>query len=310
MIKRLTDDPMKLNDAVPGASFPPRLQVAMDRALARMPGERYASAAEFARDVSTAVQGMPGGGATAPADGDATQVISAHDAKTAAIQATRVSESKTRGAKTAVATPPTPAPRTVVTQPAEKKKPVGLIAAVIGVLVVGGGAAAVMMNKGSGSSGNTGQVQTPVTGNTANPNTASNTSTPTGGKANPTGNKQTGGNPTNTTTNPNTGRNQQVVTNNPPPAGVDSAALDQETFSLFEQLDDATKVPAARRRLTDIYSAATNPKTIRADAASYISTVYQSEGKGDEACQWIDRALALRPGWSSYTKIRSRLACS
>src|SRR6266699_1245622 len=60
MIKRLTDEPMKLNEAMPGAGFPARLQVVMDRALARMPAERYTSAAEFARDAARAVEGMGG----------------------------------------------------------------------------------------------------------------------------------------------------------------------------------------------------------------------------------------------------------
>ncbi|HWA58548.1 MAG TPA: serine/threonine-protein kinase, partial [Gemmatimonadales bacterium] len=51
MIKRLTDDPLPLASARPDIRFPPELQRVMDRALARMPQDRYASAAEFARDV-------------------------------------------------------------------------------------------------------------------------------------------------------------------------------------------------------------------------------------------------------------------
>ena len=81
MIKRLTDEPMKLNDVLPDVHFPPRLQAVMDRALTRMPSERYASAAEFARDVVAAIEGM-GPAAAAPLDEGATQMISAQDAKT------------------------------------------------------------------------------------------------------------------------------------------------------------------------------------------------------------------------------------
>jgi len=142
MIKRLTDDPMKLSDVMPGANFPPRLQAVMDRALTRMPSDRYSSAAEFARDVVGAIEGM-GPAAAAPLHEGATQLISAHDAKTAiGMAATRVSGTKP-GANTAVNTPPTPQPRPSLQIPAApKKKPMALVAAIVGVLVVGGGGAA------------------------------------------------------------------------------------------------------------------------------------------------------------------------
>src|SRR5437016_851369 len=128
MIKRLTDEPMKLNEAKPGENFPPRLQAVMDRALARMPPARYASAAEFARDAARAVEGM--GGAAVHADEGATQLISAQDAKTAPLAATRIAGSK--AGKTEVKTPTTPLPQP---SPAAGRKPTMAIAAVVGVLV-------------------------------------------------------------------------------------------------------------------------------------------------------------------------------
>jgi len=63
MIKRLTDQPAKLNEVRPDRSYPEGLQVAMDTALARMPGERYQQVTKFAADVA-AVTGR-GRGATA-----------------------------------------------------------------------------------------------------------------------------------------------------------------------------------------------------------------------------------------------------
>ena len=51
MIKRLTDDPIKLADARPDLSFPAGLQPVLDTALARTPAERYQSVAKFAADI-------------------------------------------------------------------------------------------------------------------------------------------------------------------------------------------------------------------------------------------------------------------
>ncbi|HWP37604.1 MAG TPA: serine/threonine-protein kinase, partial [Gemmatimonadales bacterium] len=103
MIKRLTDDPLPLNQAMPGANFPDRLQQVMDKALARMPSERYAGAAEFAREAVAAVAGMKG--AAVDTEG-ATQLISAMPgaAPTAILGKTKVA-----GA-TRTRTPDTPAP--------------------------------------------------------------------------------------------------------------------------------------------------------------------------------------------------------
>src|SRR5437016_10730185 len=62
MIKRLTDEPLKLSDARPDLSFPPGLQPVLDTALARTPAERYQTVAKFAGDVA-AVTGRPGSAA-------------------------------------------------------------------------------------------------------------------------------------------------------------------------------------------------------------------------------------------------------
>jgi predicted Ser/Thr protein kinase len=61
MIKRLTDEPAKLNEARPDLTFPPGLQAVLDTALARTPTERYQSVAKFAADIA-AVAGRPSGG--------------------------------------------------------------------------------------------------------------------------------------------------------------------------------------------------------------------------------------------------------
>jgi serine/threonine-protein kinase len=51
MIKRLTDEPVKLAEARPDLTFPPGLQAVFDTALARNPMVRYQTVAKFAADV-------------------------------------------------------------------------------------------------------------------------------------------------------------------------------------------------------------------------------------------------------------------
>lgn len=58
MVARLTSSPMKLTDALPGASFPDQIQRALDRALQRQATGRQADAAEFAREIE-ALSGAP-----------------------------------------------------------------------------------------------------------------------------------------------------------------------------------------------------------------------------------------------------------
>ena len=55
MIKRLTDEPLTLEAARSDLTFPPKLQLVLNTALARDPNARYQSAAEFGRDTADAV---------------------------------------------------------------------------------------------------------------------------------------------------------------------------------------------------------------------------------------------------------------
>lgn len=66
LVRRLTHPPRRLAEALPSAAFPPALQAVLDRALARQPAERYATAPDFARGVGRVVEagrrvpGIPG----------------------------------------------------------------------------------------------------------------------------------------------------------------------------------------------------------------------------------------------------------
>jgi hypothetical protein len=60
MIMRLTTDPKTLADLKPEVAWTPEVQRALDRALARDPEQRHASAAEFGREFTAAIALMPG----------------------------------------------------------------------------------------------------------------------------------------------------------------------------------------------------------------------------------------------------------
>jgi serine/threonine protein kinase len=56
MVKRLTEAPMTLMDALPTGNFPPALEAALRRALQRKPADRPATAGEFGREISAAIE--------------------------------------------------------------------------------------------------------------------------------------------------------------------------------------------------------------------------------------------------------------
>jgi tRNA A-37 threonylcarbamoyl transferase component Bud32 len=59
MVKRLTEEPMRLGDLLPDGAFPPTLDVAIARALSRNPADRQADAEEFAAEIARAIGGGP-----------------------------------------------------------------------------------------------------------------------------------------------------------------------------------------------------------------------------------------------------------
>ena len=126
MIKRLTDEPIKLAEARPDLSFPAGLQLVLDTALARTPMERYQSVAKFAADVAAvaAVAGQPTAGAV-PATQEKTQLLDATAGVTQRMSAKKAA-------------------------PAAATKRRSLIPVVAGVVVIlAGGGAWVALNGGS-----------------------------------------------------------------------------------------------------------------------------------------------------------------
>lgn len=144
MIKRLTDEPMPLNQALPGADFPPRLQQVMDRALQRMPQDRYASVSDFVRDALAAVSQMAGAPAGVDTEG-ATQLISSVEtAATRQLPRTRVAGGRAATLDTAA---PRPAPRVGTPGRPEKRRQTAILAASAAAIALGGGAAFLLLSK-------------------------------------------------------------------------------------------------------------------------------------------------------------------
>ncbi len=155
MIMRLTDHPKTLAEMKGDVPWPAALQAVMDKALARDAVNRTASAAEFGRELSKAVEGMP---TAAQAAEQGTMVMSAATAPAAgAIPATRVAGKAERPSASAAAatvaqaavTVPPAAPSPPASQPTEGKKGgMGMIGAVVGGLAVVAGGAYFAMGGG------------------------------------------------------------------------------------------------------------------------------------------------------------------
>ena len=295
MIKRLTDEPIPLNAAGTG-SFPDQLQAVMDRALQRMPSERYTSAAEMARDVAHAVGGMAEAAAAVDTEG-ATQVITATPSSGATVAATRVSQAGTaaRGQKTRVPTPDTPSVATVPPAP-PKKKPVMAIAAAA-LLVVGGGTAAVIMSQGGAD---TPPSVTPNTAHTAPGGQGSETA-----RRDPTAQRtQTAG--TQTTAIPpkdSTARTESPAAERGIP--VSDANAQARLDALFELFDLGGNTPAnvataIRDTANAYYGTTTVPQKHRAYAAYLLSNAEGALDNRSEALRWARTAVDLDPSNRAY----------
>jgi len=290
MIKRLTDLPEPLAQARPDIVFPPALQTAMDRALARLVSERYASAAEFGRDVVAAV-----GGIAVPET--RMDVKSVTSAATQLLDTEMALKSVKR--KEPAAAAPAPAKKFPLVPVLGGVGGVGVLA-VIAVLTLGkgggGGAGADSTGAAANQPAQTGG-QTPAAGST--------TSAPTGSAPNP----QTA------QANPRTPATRQPVvvpqnvTANPtgtvtqPPAG--GAARWADTLRVANDLFDADQYAAARAKASAVYASASTREKV--SAAILLASCYQAELNNERAIYWWEQVLRLSPGHSGATGALQRL---
>ena len=333
MIKRLTDEPLKLKDALPEGAFPVALQQIMDRALQRMPSDRYASAAEFGADIASTASAMADVAPALDVDG-ATQLIdpsktddgrAGPEAETGAgtgtgtgtgatevIPQTRVSQHARKAP-----TPDTPMPPTAVADPArgeKKKAPVAAIAAIVGTLVIGGGSVAVVMSRGSSEpqavdfSGQ--MAQDPVTQNTAadtgtgDGSRREDTSPPPGGRQSLT--------ETESDNQPGSSGREMIsaetedslITISSPtnPAWMSPAGADDHLVEMLISLSGASsqRLEAVRDTAILYYDWEGIADVDRATAAYLTAQAFGALGDKSNALAWAQRALDLDQDNSTY----------
>jgi serine/threonine protein kinase len=297
MIKRLTDKPLRLNQAAPDAGFPDRLQQVLDKALERMPADRYASAVQFAGDAEQSVQGFTG--RTASVAEVATQLIDTGATKgmADALPETRVSR------KPEPPTPTTPAPVPSPPRPGKKKRPIGVIVGAVAVIAVGGGTAAWMM-LGGGEGAPSGPGSTSPD-SSVTPDTAGQ---PSGGDSARLSQQSSGGEPGHQ-------RPGGLETPSGAPAntaptgapGLDTAAVRQDLVDLGRRIALPSGRADARREAEDMYNNQTLPASLRALAASVIAESYEegNDNRPLDACRWIANAIASDPDNESFRTYQS-----
>jgi serine/threonine-protein kinase len=319
MIKRLTDEPLTLSGARPGRDFPAPLQQAMDRALQRMPSNRYASAAELGRDAVHAVAAMPDAPSPADPAGD-TKLVETHQRPgqavgpegTAVIPGTRISGQAPSPSPT---TPMTPMPAS--SPAAGKKSPAMAIAAVVGALVVGGAGAAVVVTNGSTDGSAVSDTSTLV--NTATNGTATDPAPDTGSPGSEvdppvetprTPVATTDGGTSNTGSGdggtPNTRRVDPTSTN---PAWLVPTGADDHLMDMLFRLDEASNDHAAVRDSAIAYFNAIGMTDHDKATAAYVAAIAFSKSNDRvNALDWARRAVSEEPGSTAYRQLVNDLS--
>ncbi len=298
MIKRLTDDPLRLNDARHGATYPEALQDVMDRALARMPSERYPDAAGFADDAAAAIEGMPAGAPPVETEGatqlmDSAEVLASSDEATAELATTRVAGEAITAPTPAPepATPTTPKPQPSPIEPQKKRFPVGAVAAAA-IVIVGVGVGTVVMRGGNGGGDGLDSAGR-VMGDTAQVMAQAETSTVRqGGGENP----RTRDTATSRDTLPGPGPIEPESTVVTPPARIQVSAADAGSW-LFDRIVDegvnAENATGTRDTAEAYYDLAAVDQADRALAAFGVAQAWNFLGDTDQALRWGRIAVNL-----------------
>ena len=301
MIKRLTDDPMPLEQARPGAGFPQQLQAVMDRALQRMPADRYKNALELSRDAIEAVGSAPATVSLGSVDTEgATQMIESADV-TAQLARTEVAPAPEP------TTPATPAPLPSPRPEARKKKPTVAIAASAIVIAAVGVTFAVKM---SGSGDDAQRLVGDTAGSSESRVTGSTDTAAQGGDAlslvtdPPATGGETGPQSRDTVV------TSLAVTDPVETPTLDSAVVENELNDLFDDIEDIAQRPAARERARALYNDPRVAPLQRAYAASIVGGAYELEQRLNEACHWYQRAAGLDPTAASYSGMVNSLGCN
>ncbi|HLZ46983.1 MAG TPA: serine/threonine-protein kinase [Gemmatimonadales bacterium] len=277
MIKRLTDEPLKLAEARPDLSFPAGLQPILDTALARNPTDRYQTVAKFAADVA-AVTGRPAEGAVPQ-----TRSVSDAEGKTQLLDTTAAGATQRLSARKA----PVPA--------APKRRSLALAAVGI-VVVLGAGGAWMALSGGKKASGN------PVDSTRRVANVVRDT-------AQKTGVRQSGG----ITTLASRESTHRAANPPPPPAPAAAASYDDAAgkHALDHLVDAMDRLPG--QMLVDsvqqIYRAS-SPGAAKGYAAYIEATLYLNVNAIKDvraASDWINKAVEQDPTNTTYRNLKSAI---
>ncbi|MGE3526794.1 MAG: serine/threonine-protein kinase, partial [Gemmatimonadales bacterium] len=296
MIKRLTDDPIKLAAARPDLRFPAALQAVMDRALARYPQDRFASATEFALAAMAAVEGQP-----VPA-------VAGTEAKTQVL----VSGSGTSATRVP--------PATRVSSPSRRARltPVTIGVGVVVLALAGGGFAMRDALFGGGGQDSTAQRDSLLAGNpdTGRMGADSSRVQPNSdtGRASPTGNGGSGTQGGNGGGTPSQGPGTQREDTATPPRPQPDVATLRRQIAVFADDFEFVDVPERRneglRLGTQIWRDESLPADLRAQGAFVVyqvrakeATDQLSSGKRAEAKAALEAAVRLDPSQSSWKTI-------
>ncbi|HEX6069416.1 MAG TPA: protein kinase [Longimicrobiaceae bacterium] len=281
MVKRLTEEPLSLAAGLPGAPFPPALEAAIRRALQRKPAERQATAGEFGREISAAIEQPGTVGPTAAHAPPATP--GRQPAGAAASGRRKIPLAAMLGGAGAVA--------------------VGLL--LTGVLVFGGD------DQQEPGASPPPEIANPAAGAVEFDDPLA-TVDPEGVQGGAAGDSL-GGNPSSVT-----GANEirtslaagaddtrQGGTAVPSPT-LRPPPTDDEFFALMDRLDPASSRATLLAVRDTAVTAWQHPQASaysRAFAAYVAGQAFYSLGDVAQAVQWIERADALRPGYQPYTSL-------
>jgi serine/threonine-protein kinase len=271
MIKRLTDEPMPLAESRPDIGFPAALQTVLDKALARLPSERYGSAAQFGKDAQAAVAGLETARAAGGEAEGATQLMDAE----AALKA--IPTKAKAPPPTAVAAPAAAPAKTFPLVPVLGGVGGVAVLAVVGYLAMGGGKKPAAANVPADTS----HAAAPAPG-------------PTNQKAAPPtgGGTQTAGNTRAVaprTTNQQTRQVQQPPGNPAPgPSVADSMNAADDAFNA-DQFDAAIRLGS----WVYAYPAATAAQ--KGSAALMVASSYTQQRNSEQALNWYHNVLKYQP---------------
>jgi len=285
MIKRLTDDPMPLQVARPDIVFPPALQAVLDKALARTPAERYASAAQFGKDAAAAVAEI---GAGKHLESAATQLLDAQAAHKPAPATAKAPPPTTRAAPAAA---PAPARRSVLVPVLGGVGGVAVLA-VVGYLAMNGG------KKPSPVAADSMHAAAPAPKPTATDTQKAAAQLP------PTGTQLAANTRTSTSRTVSQPPRQAQPGTSPGPTGATSAA---DSLRLGNEAFDNNQYDVAVRLGSWVYGNPGASSTQRASAAKLVATVYVGQSNTPQALVWYHNVLRFAPSDSGARNMIAQL---